>query len=126
MGPVRHVLVDGRPPRDDALTKTVGIARSGFHVVDKEDFHEGLATYVWLANGPRSIYSSVCLVHKVVRQGIVVPRGSSGPLDDVRERGDSDSTPHEWQYSDSIAVSTTPRRHGPTAFSTQSHGWKKR
>lgn len=46
----------------------------GIHIVDKEDFPELLASFVWIGSGPRSHCSTVCFVHKIERQGLEVPR----------------------------------------------------
>ncbi|GBG26158.1 DNA ligase 1 [Hondaea fermentalgiana] len=53
---------------------TIGPQTRGISIVDKEDFPELLATYVWIGAGPRSHHSTLCFMHRVERRSIEVPR----------------------------------------------------
>ncbi len=51
----------GASDQSPAIKGGPTLRRTGFQVVDREDFPEVLAAYTWIANGPRSKYAALCL-----------------------------------------------------------------
>ena len=49
-------------------------SRKGLHIVDTEELSLSLAKFVWVAPGPRSLYTAICFLHRVKRKGAPITR----------------------------------------------------